>query len=141
MLPARHVALALTTASLIMPAGALAQGAGGAGDDQYTDPFAGQGSSSSSGGSGNNGSSNNGNGNNSSSSGGNNGLSQNPGLSNGGNSTSTTGTSTTGTSSTTSTSKSNLANTGTDLRLMILAGLTLVLAGYGLRLRTADEKF
>jgi hypothetical protein len=137
MIPARRVALVLSTASLIVPAGALAQGAGGAGDDQYTDPFAGQGSSSSSsGGSGNSG-------NNGSQTGGDNGLSQNPDLS-GGNGTSTTsgsGSSSSGTGTSATGTSSSLANTGTDLRLMFLAGVTLVLAGTGLRLRTADEKF
>ena len=134
---ARRLALAVTTASLLVPAGALGQGAGGAGDSQYTDPFAGSSSSSSSGGGNNNGG--NSGSNSGSQSGGDNGLSQNPGLS--GNGTSTSGTSTSGTSTSTSTSTSNLPNTGSDLRLIFLAGLTLVLAGTGLRMRTADEDF
>ena len=131
---ARSVALALTTMSLVVPTGALAQGAGGAGDDQYTDPFAGQGSSSG------NGSQDNGDNGNGDEGNGDNGLSQNPDLS-GGDDTSGSGTSTTGTGTSTTGTETALADTGADLRLMILAGLTLVLAGTGLRLRTADEKF
>jgi len=137
---ARRLALALTTASLAIPAGAIAQGAGGAGDSQYTDPFAGSGSSSSKSGGGSDSNSNgsNGSSNSGSQSGGDNGLSQNPGLSGNGSSSSSSSTSTSGTSAT---SSNGLPNTGTDLRLMFLAGLTLVLAGTGLRMRTADEEF
>jgi hypothetical protein len=130
---ARRLALALITASLLVPTGALAQGAGGAGDDQYTDPFAGNSSTS---GSGND---NNGSGD---QNGSDNGLSENPDLSGNDTGTSTSGTGTgtdTGTPGTGTATA--LANTGSDLRLMILAGLTLVLAGTGLRMRTADEEF
>lgn len=123
---ARGVAIALSAAALTLPSAALAQGQSGAGDDQYNDPFenSGTGSSQTSGSQTDSGGS----------------LTQNPNL--GGSQTGTgtsTGTSpTTGTGTGTSTA---LPNTGSDPRLVILAGLALLLSGLGLRLRVADEIF
>lgn len=115
---ARSVAIALTAAALAMPSAALAQGSSGAGDDQYNDPFessgSGQTTPDSQAGSGS-------------------GLTQDPNL--GGGSTSS------GSSTFVPSAAGTLPNTGSDPRLLILAGLALLLSGLGLRLRTADETF
>lgn len=123
MPPARSVAILLTTAALAGPAAAFGQGAGGAGDDQYQDPFSPSGSSGSTTGSQTSDSSSSGTVDS--------GLTQDPNLGLGG-SSSTSSTGSTGTS---------LPNTGSDPRLIVLAGLALLLSGLGLRLRTADEQF
>ena len=124
---ARRVAIVLSAAALTLPSSALAQGSSGAGDEQYDDPFAGQGTDSNQGTSG------------SQTGSGGSTLTQNPDL---GGSQTSTGTST-GTSTTTGTTTGTAAlpNTGSDPRLLILAGLALLLSGLGLRLRTADEIF
>jgi LPXTG-motif cell wall-anchored protein len=125
---ARRVAIALSAAALALPSAALAQGTSGAGDDQYNDPFE---NSSSGSGQSNGGSSN--------SSGGGSTLTQDPNL---GGSQVSSGTSTgTSTGTTLSGTTTGLPNTGSDPRLLILAGLALLLSGLGLRLRTADEIF
>lgn len=124
----RRLAILLSAALLAMPSGVIAQGTSGAGDDQYEDPFAGSGTPSgqtttgsqtpSSGGST---------------------LTQDPDL---GNTTSSgTGSGANGTPRSTRTPPGTLPYTGSDPRLMILAGLALLLSGLGLRLRTADEIF
>lgn len=119
----RTVALALTAAVLAAPAAAFAQGSSGAGDDQYSDPLAGgNDSGQATGGSQTGG----------------NDLSQTPDL---GGSTSGSQTTTPTTSTPTSSSADQLPNTGSDPREVILAGLALLLAGLGLRLRMADEVF
>jgi LPXTG-motif cell wall-anchored protein len=127
---ARSVAIVLTAAVLAAPAAALGQGAGGAGDDQYKDPFTPSGSTTSGSQAGDSGG---------------NGLSQDPNLGVGG-SSGTAGSAASGASGsvvsgTTSVSTGSLPNTGSDPRLILLAGLSLLLAGAGLRLRTADEDF
>lgn len=137
---ARRVAIVLASALLALPAGALAQGASGAGDEQYGDPFGGgSGSGQSSGGSRGGGSG-----------GSSGGLTQTPDL--GGSSASGSGASTPDAGSAGSpadphpapevgTAGATLPNTGTDPRQLVLAGLALLLSGLGLRLRTADEAF
>jgi LPXTG-motif cell wall-anchored protein len=125
------VLLAVTTLS--GPASALAQGSGGAGDNQYQDPFGGKGGgsstttrhSSSSGSSGGSATS--------SQSG---GLSQTPNLGSSGSTAPAPATAAAGT-----TASGTLPNTGSDPRLIVLAGMALLLFGIGLRLRTADERF
>lgn len=121
---ARSVAIVLSAAALAGPVAAYGQGASGAGDDQYSDPLGnGAGSGQTTTGS--------------QTSGGDNGLSQNPDLGSG-----------SGTSGTpapapapAATGATALPNTGSDPRLLVLAGLALLLSGLGLRLRTADEDF
>lgn len=129
---ARTVAIALSAAALALPAGALGQGASGAGDDQYADPFDnGSGTTTaqtkpgpqSSGGS---------------STSSDPGLSQNPDLGGGSTTPSSSGAAPAATGTT---ATGALPNTGSDPRLLILAGLALLLSGLGLRLRTADEVF
>jgi LPXTG-motif cell wall-anchored protein len=128
---ARRVAIVLTAAVLAAPASALAQ-SGGAGDNQYQDPFGGS-----------SGSSSKPTPHKSSSSGSSNGLSQSSGLSSGSTTSPATSSPTTVPTSPASatSSTSQLPNTGSDPRLIILAGLALLLSGIGLRLRTADEIF
>jgi LPXTG-motif cell wall-anchored protein len=123
---ARRVAIALSAVALTLPSAALAQGTSGAGDDQYNDPFenssSGSGQSTSGSQTGSGGET----------------LTQNPNL--GGGQTSS-GTSTGTAAPTLSGTSTALPNTGSDPRLLILAGLALLLSGLGLRLRTADEIF
>jgi LPXTG-motif cell wall-anchored protein len=122
---ARTVAIALTAAALAAPGSALGQGSSGAGDEQYTDPLAGgeettQTTGSQSG----------------------DGLTQDPDLGTSGSQTTTpTTTPTTSGETVTTSPTTSLPNTGSDPRLIILAGLALLLSGLGLRLRTADEVF
>lgn len=132
MSPVRTAATVLAAAALIAPAVAFGQGAGGAGDDQYADPLAGAGSTpaatktsttSSKGSTGSN------------------GLSKQPNLGIDNGTTQTPPNSGSTGSGTSSTPSTGLPNTGSDPRLIILAGLSLLLAGTGLRLRTADEDF
>jgi len=120
----------LTAAVLAGPAAAHAQ-SGGAGDNQYQDPFGGS-----------SGSSSKATPHKSSSSSSSSSLSQSSGLpsSSGTSATSSTSSSTSSTTSATS-ATGQLPNTGSDPRLIILAGLALLLFGIGLRLRTADEIF
>ena len=132
---ARRVAIALSAAALTVPAAAFAQGSSGAGDDQYNDPFEGGGTSSGqttsgsqTGSSGSSGS----------------GLSQSPDLGSSQTSSGTAGTTAAPAAATTTgtaPAAATLPNTGSDPRLLILAGLALLLSGLGLRLRTADEVF
>jgi LPXTG-motif cell wall-anchored protein len=122
------VLLAVTTLSA--PVSALAQGSGGAGDNQYQDPFGGKGGGSST---TTQHSSSSGSSATSSQSG---GLSQTPNL---GSSSSTAPAPATVPAGTTA--SGTLPNTGSDPRLIVLAGLALLLFGIGLRLRTADERF
>jgi LPXTG-motif cell wall-anchored protein len=127
---ARSLAVLLVATTLSAPAAAFAQGSGGAGDNQYQDPFSGKGggSSTTTGSSGSSSSSAT-----SSQSG---ALSQTPNL---GSSSSTVPAPATAPASTTA--SGTLPNTGSDPRLIVLAGLALLLFGIGLRLRTADERF
>ncbi len=129
MARSRRLATLLSAAALVVPAGAFAQGTAGAGDDQYEDPFAGSGTTTDQ----TPGSQ--------TSSGGGSTLTQDPDL--GGESSGTTSgtTGTTGSTGSTGTAAGTLPNTGSDPRLIILAGLALLLSGLGLRLRTADEIF
>ena len=136
MPPARTVAALLCAALLGVPGAAWAQSGGGAGDDQYQDPFGSAQAttpakrpvasrSQSSGGTST-------------------GLSQTPNLGTSGTRTTPT---TTATPSTPAAAPSaapagrQLPNTGSDPRLAALAGLALLLCGIGLRLRTADGRF
>jgi len=128
MVRSRRLAILLSAAALAAPAAAIGQGTSGAGDDQYEDPFAGGGTT--------NGQTTTGS--QTPSSGGST-LTQDPDL---GGETSTGATSgTTGTPASTGATSGTLPNTGSDPRLLILAGLALLLSGFGLRLRTADEIF
>jgi len=127
MARSRRLATLLSAAALVVPAGAFAQGTAGAGDDQYEDPFAGSGTTTDQTTTGSQ-----------TSSGGGSTLTQDPDL---GGETSGTTSGTTGTTGSTGTAAGTLPNTGSDPRLIILAGLALLLSGLGLRLRTADEIF
>ena len=127
MARSRRLATLLSAAALVVPAGAFAQGTAGAGDDQYEDPFAGSGTTTDQTTTGSQ-----------TPSGGGSTLTQDPDL--GGESSGTTS-GTTGTTGSTGTAAGTLPNTGSDPRLIILAGLALLLSGLGLRLRTADEIF
>jgi LPXTG-motif cell wall-anchored protein len=123
----RSVAILLSAAALAVPAGALGQGTSGAGDDQYTDPLGnGGGSGQTTTGSQTSGS-------------GGSGLSQNPDL--GGGSSGTGSPAPAPAPTGTGPATGGLPNTGSDPRLLVLAGLALLLSGLGLRLRTADEDF
>ena len=114
----------MTAALLAAPAASLGQGSSGAGDDQYTDPLAGNGQTTTG------------------SQTGDDGLSQTPDLGGSTTGSQTTTPTTSGETVTTDpTTAAQLPNTGTDPREIILAGLALFLAGLGLRLRTADEVF
>jgi len=121
-----------------VPATVLAQG--GAGDDQYQDPFAGQGSDS--GRSGNSSGSNSGSTGTTTQSGGNTApeLTQNPDL---GSSTPAptpaAAPATSGTAGVT-TSRSELPRTGFDAPEVALLGIGLLAAGIGLRLRVAHGR-
>ena len=125
---ARTVAIALTAAALAAPGSALGQGASGAGDEQYSDPLAGGEDTSQTTGSQSG-----------------DGLTQDPDLGTDGTSgsqtTTPTTTPTTSGETVTTSPTTSLPNTGSDPRLIILAGLALLLSGLGLRLRTADEVF
>ena len=125
---ARTVAIALTAAALAVPSAAFGQGSSGAGDDQYEDPFENGGNTPSQTTTG------------SQTGGGGSTLTQDPNLG-GSTTTSPTTTPTTSPTFTGTTTTSTLPNTGSDPRLIILAGLALLLSGLGLRLRTADEIF
>lgn len=125
---ARSVAIALSAAALAVPSAALGQGSSGAGDDQYQDPFengANTPSQTTTGSqSGDRGST----------------LTQEPDL--GGSETSpTTPPASDRGPGTAPGTPATLPYTGSDPRLLILAGLALLLSGLGLRLRTADEIF
>lgn len=127
MARSRRLAILLSIAVLAAPPLASAQGTSGAGDDQYEDPFAGSGTATSQTTTG------------SQTSDGGSTLTQDPDLGMG--STSGTTSPTTGIPEFTGTTTGTLPNTGSDPRLLILAGLALLLSGFGLRLRTADEIF
>jgi LPXTG-motif cell wall-anchored protein len=123
---ARSVAIALSAAALAVPSAAFGQGTSGAGDDQYEDPFDNGGNTPTQTTTG--------------SQAGDDTLTQDPDL---GGSPASSGSSsgTTTTPATSGTTTGSLPNTGSDPRLLILAGLALLLSGLGLRLRTADEIF
>ena len=107
------------------PGAALAQGGGGAGDQQYQDPFATSPAKSKQ---------------RSASAPAKkrkkNGLSQTPNLGSSG----TAGTSTSSSQSSGAPAASELPRTGGDTGRVALLGLVLLLFGIGLRLRTADER-
>jgi LPXTG-motif cell wall-anchored protein len=123
---------------------ALAQSSGGAGDQQYEDPFGGDSGSGSSGSRSRSGSSG-------SSDSGAQPLTQAPQTSGSGSSGSGTRSSSSGTSGATSSGTATttpstqatgtLPNTGLDARILVLAGVVLVVAGLGLRMRNAPERF
>ena len=124
----------------------------GAGDQQYEDPFGGSGSGGGSGGSGSGGSGSGGSGNSNSGSGEITPITPAPQTSGGssggsGSASSSSGTAGAGQSGTASPSPSSpaatgtLPNTGLDTRVVVLAGVVLVLVGVGLRLRNAPERF
>jgi len=119
----------------------------GAGDQQYEDPFGGSGSGGGSGGSGSGGS-----GNSNSGSGEITPITPAPQTSGGssggsGSGSASSGTAGAGQSGAASPSPSSpaatgtLPNTGLDTRVVVLAGVVLVLVGVGLRLRNAPERF
>jgi LPXTG-motif cell wall-anchored protein len=120
---------------------AVAQ-SGGAGDQQYSDPFGNDDSSSGSGGSGSKSGSGNGSSDNGAAP-----LTQAPQTSGAGSSGSGSSGSAGAAQSGTSTSPTapaasgTLPNTGLDARVLVLAGVALVLVGVGLRLRNAPERF
>lgn len=124
--PLAAVLCAIVLAGAGLPASASAQSGGGAGDDQYQDPFASSQTVTTkskprtvrSG----------------------NGLSQTPNLGSAGAGTAAAGPSAPAAAAP-ALSGRPLPNTGSDPRLLVLAGLALLLAGIGLRLRTADETF
>lgn len=116
MLAPRRLATLLAAATLAAaPAAAHAQGAG---DQQYQDPFGGEQSGGGSQTTPN--------------------VDQAPQLTPSVSTPSSSGTGATGTSSP---QAGSLPNTGADARLLAAFGLGLLLAGIGLRLRTADERF
>ncbi|WP_027008213.1 LPXTG cell wall anchor domain-containing protein [Conexibacter woesei] len=129
-------------------ASAIAQSGGGAGDQQYEDPFGGSGSSGSSG-SGSSGSGRSGSSGTSDSDA--QPLTQAPQSSGSGSSgtrssgsgsgTSTPSTSGTATAAPSTQASGTLPNTGLDARVLVLAGVVLVVAGIGLRMRNAPERF
>jgi LPXTG-motif cell wall-anchored protein len=118
------MAILLSAAALTGPASAFAQGSSGAGDNQYQDPFGGSSSPAKHSSSSKKSTAT------TSQSG---GLSQNPNLG--------TSSTTPAPATATTTTTGQLPNTGSDPRLIVLAGLALLLFGIGLRLRTADERF
>jgi LPXTG-motif cell wall-anchored protein len=134
------LAVALLGVGVPLTSTAFAQD-GGAGDQQYSDPFGGDDSSS---GSDN---SNSGSGSNSDAA----PLTQAPQTSGSGSSGSgstgsgsgTAGTTQSGTSSspTAPAASGTLPNTGLDARVLVLAGVVLLLVGVGLRMRNAPERF
>jgi LPXTG-motif cell wall-anchored protein len=111
----------------------------GAGDQQYQDPFGNSSSGSGSSGSSGSGSS----GSKGSSDGSLQPLSPSPQTSGGSGTTNgsgTAGSSATGTTTSPATA-ATLPNTGLDTRILLLAGAVLLLAGVGLRMRNAPERF
>jgi LPXTG-motif cell wall-anchored protein len=131
-----------------LTATAFAQ-SGGAGDQQYSDPFGGDDSDAG------NGNSDSGSGSGDSgaqpltqapqTSGGSNGSSGSGSGSSGSGSSGSSGSAgTSGTSATSTTAPAatgTLPNTGLDARVLVLAGVVLVLVGLGLRFRNAPERF
>jgi LPXTG-motif cell wall-anchored protein len=139
----RTLAVALCTLAIaVFPAHALAQS--GAGDDQYQDPFAGQndGGGSNTGGGSDSGGGTSNSGGGTSDSGGSSGTAADTG--DAGLSTAPPDSSLTTPppidSTGTTASQATLPNTGVDTRLLVGAGIALLLMGIGLRLRTADER-
>ena len=135
--------VALLGVAAPLTAAAFAQ-SGGAGDQQYSDPF---GNDDSSSGSGN---SNSGSGSSSSNSDSDSApLTQAPqtsgsgssGSAGSGSSSSGAGAAGTSTSPTTPAASGTLPDTGLDARVLVLLGVILVLAGIGLWLRNAPERF
>jgi LPXTG-motif cell wall-anchored protein len=115
----------------------------GAGDQQYEDPFGGSGSGSGGSDSGSNSGSGSDNG---GGSGNIEPITPAPQTSGSGSSgtTGSAGTSSSGTATTSPSSPAatgQLPNTGLDTRVLVVAGVVLVLAGAGLRLRNAPERF
>jgi LPXTG-motif cell wall-anchored protein len=135
------LAVALLGVGVPLTSTAFAQ-SGGAGDQQYSDPFGGDDSSSGSG----SGSGNSSSGSDSDAA----PLTQAPQTSGSGSSGSgssgsgAAGTTQSGTSTSTTAAPAasgTLPNTGLDARVLVLAGVVLVLVGAGLRLRNAPERF
>jgi LPXTG-motif cell wall-anchored protein len=140
----RRIVVLLVVALLGVAGPVSAAHAQGAGDQQYEDPFGGSGSGSGSGGSdnGSGGGSNGGSGDiepitpaPQTSGSGSTGASGSSGSAG----TSASGAATTSPSSPAATGQ--LPNTGLDTRVLVVAGVVLVLAGAGLRLRNAPERF
>jgi LPXTG-motif cell wall-anchored protein len=143
----RRIVVLLVVALLGVGAPVTAAYAQGAGDQQYEDPFGGDDGSSGSNGSGSSGSGGGG-GSNSDSNGDIEPITPAPQTSGGGTSgsgapsgTAGTAPSGTATSPTAPAATGQLPNTGLDTRVLIIAGAVLVLAGLGLRLRNAPERF
>lgn len=126
---ARSVAIVLSAAALAVPGAALGQGSSGAGDDQYEDPFENGGATTGQTTTG------------SQTGGGGSTLSDAPDLGGSTAGATTTTPDPTAAPVTAGIAGGTLPNTGHDPRLLILAGLALLLSGLGLRLRTADEIF
>jgi hypothetical protein len=125
MPPARTLATLLASASLAAGAGssiALAQDDGGAGDEQYKDPFGSSQTASVP----------------KAKKKKKNGLSQTPNLGSSGTAGASAGSTPTATAAPQATSE--LPRTGGDTAPVALTGLALLLCGIGLRLRTADER-
>jgi LPXTG-motif cell wall-anchored protein len=145
----RRIVVLLVVALLGAAVPVTAAHAQGAGDQQYEDPFGGSGSGSGSSGSGSSGSG-------SGSSGGSGtiqpitpapqtaGSGSGTGSSGSSGSSGTAGTSSSGTATPSPSSPAatgQLPNTGLDTRVLVVAGVVLVLAGAGLRLRNAPDRF
>jgi len=127
MPPARTLATLLAAGALAagaVPVAAGAQSGGGAGDQQYQDPFGTSKTKTTSTTS------------TPSKSGKKNGLSQTPNLG----SSQTAGTSAGSTTNSTAAQGSELPRTGGDIAPVALIGIALLLGGIGLRLRMADER-
>jgi LPXTG-motif cell wall-anchored protein len=145
MLPGRRLSLAAVVAVALAWAAAPVAHAQGAGDQQYSDPFAGSGSggggSSSGGGSSGGGSSGGGSSSSGSVSSGSSSGSGSSSSAGAGEASSASGASTsTGSTSTGTSSTSTLPRTGLDTDLVALAGFGLLLSGVGLRLRLAEAR-
>lgn len=133
------IVLAALLALAPVPAGALAQSAG---DEQYADPFAGQGSGSGKSGSGGGGSGSTSGSSGSSTSGSSGSSSPSSGVA--GSSSQSPGSSSasgsaSGTASATAQAQ-QLPRTGLDLRLVAGAGVVLLIAGLAVRRRSADGR-
>jgi LPXTG-motif cell wall-anchored protein len=139
----RRIVVLLVVALLGAAVPVTAAHAQGAGDQQYEDPFGGSGSGSGGSDSGSNSGSGSDNG---GGSGNIEPITPAPQTSGSGSSgtTGSAGTSSPGSATTSPSSPAatgQLPNTGLDTRVLVVAGFVLVLAGAGLRLRNAPERF